>query len=231
MPVSISGLQKFLDDALQDRPELQVLEAGCGSASHLHFEQPTHQTGIDISEQQLQRNSDLDERVLGDIQYFDFQSRRFDVIVCWDVLEHLPNPELALEKFVEAIKEGGLIVLKLPNLLSVKGLLTKYLPHRAHVGVYRYLYGYRNAGSPDVGPFKTYLRCALTPNSIKAFALHHGLTVAYLFSYDVAELSYFLRKDRRAWLARKVYVMLTAVGRFVTGGLLGDSELIIVLRG
>lgn len=230
MPVSISGLQKFLDDALQDRPELRVLEAGCGSASHLQFEQPSHQTGIDISEKQLQQNRDLDERVLGDIQYYDFQSRRFDVIVCWDVLEHLPNPELALERFAKGLKEDGLIVLKLPNLLSVKGLLTKYLPHCLHVGVYRYLYGYRNAGSPDVGPFKTYLKRALTADSIKTFALHHGLTVAFFHSYDVAELSYFLRKDGRARLARKMYVVLTAVGRLLSFGHLGDSELIIVLR-
>jgi Methyltransferase domain len=37
----------------------------------------------------------LIERELGDIESYDLPAEDFDVVVCWNVFEHLPHPERA----------------------------------------------------------------------------------------------------------------------------------------
>ena len=143
MSFDFPGLQDLVDKQLNGRA-VRLLEAGCGSASHINFGGDVWITGIDISNKQLERHSSLNEKVLGDIQCYEFAPRSFDAIICWDVLEHLPQPKLALRKFAQAIKPGGIVILKLPNVLSLKGLITKFFPHYFHVLAYRYFYGEKN---------------------------------------------------------------------------------------
>jgi SAM-dependent methyltransferase len=222
----ILKLQEFLDKALEGRADVAVLEAGCGSTSFFRFEQTAHLVGIDISEKQLSRNTSLSETIRGDIQYYEFQPSTFDIIVCWNVLEHLPQPELALERFVAAVKEDGIIVLGLPNVLSLKGLLTKCLPYRLHVLAHRHLFGRKDAGKDDVGPFKTYLRFSITPTAIRESAVNSGLRVVYFDTYDALDADYLGNSK----LAYVIYRTLRALTEFASLGRLGDSEFIIVLR-
>jgi SAM-dependent methyltransferase len=222
----ILKLQDFLDKLLDVKADITVLEAGCGSASFFHFKPKAHIVGIDISEKQLQRNTGLSERILGDIQWHEFQPSTFDVIVCWNVLEHLPKPKLALEKFAVAAKEDGIIVLGLPNVLSLKGLLTKYLPHRFHVLIHRYLFGKRDAGKDDIGPFKTYLRFSITPTAIKKFAVNNGLKAVYFDTHDALDADYLSRNK----IAYVTYKMLRAFTESASLGKLGSSDFIIVLQ-
>jgi 2-polyprenyl-3-methyl-5-hydroxy-6-metoxy-1,4-benzoquinol methylase len=94
---------------------LSVLEAGGGSATFLRgFDREFAFTTIDISQEQLDRNSYAVEKILGDIQAFDYGNRRFDIVMCWDVLEHLAAPESALERMASAIPAGGILVVKGP---------------------------------------------------------------------------------------------------------------------
>lgn len=69
---------------------IAVLEAGCGSTSHIDLGDKCRLTGIDISENQLRRNAYLDERILGDIQSYHWTVSRFDTVVCWDVSSIFP---------------------------------------------------------------------------------------------------------------------------------------------
>ena len=98
-------LQFFIDDWLRDRNSTKVLEAGCGSVTHIDFKHHAYIVGIDNSQKQLERNSYLHEKILGDIQYYDFQASTFDIVVCWDVLEHLEKPELALQNFLRVLNQ------------------------------------------------------------------------------------------------------------------------------
>ena len=43
----------------------------------------------------------------------------FDVVVAGDILEHLPEPELALARFRPLLKPGGLLLVSLPNVANV----------------------------------------------------------------------------------------------------------------
>jgi 2-polyprenyl-3-methyl-5-hydroxy-6-metoxy-1,4-benzoquinol methylase len=204
---------------------VRLLEAGCGSASKLNFPGQVQLVGIDISEKQLARNTVLHEKIAGDVQSYEFPLDSFDAIICWDVLEHLSQPELALRRFAHAIKPGGLVILKLPNVLSLKGLVTKFLPHTFHVLTYRYIYGKKNAGKNDTAPFKTYLRFRISAGAIRKKGAQLGLQTVYSATEDVAD----------TWLQRKrvlhfFYVTLKKILLALSLGRIGDSELIIVLK-
>lgn len=216
--------QGVVDDALKNKKEIKVLEAGCGSISHVNFKQSKYIVGVDISEKQLVRNKYLNEMVVGDIQDQLFPPESFDVIVCWDVFEHLTEPEKALDKFVHCIKGDGIIIIKMPNLDSVKGLATKYTPHWFHVLWYRYVYGRKIAINEDKGPFKTYLRKSMSPNSLKRFAAQKGLDVILCEIFE----GLFLKS--RNVVAYRVYRIARSIIDLVSLGKLGDGEFILVLK-
>jgi SAM-dependent methyltransferase len=219
--IELVQLQTFIDELLKSKNEINVLEAGCGSASRIHFKPKSHMVGIDISPKQLFRNTILDEKILGDIQSYDFQPSVFDVIVCWDVLEHLEKPQAALEKFAYAVKEGGIVILKLPNLISVKGLLTKFTPHWFHVLFYKYIYGDKKAREEDRGPFKTYMRFSISPQSLKKTAAYSGLRVVYIDSFSA---DYRQRNKMLNYLFQAAYKL----AHLASFRKLGDSEVIMV---
>jgi SAM-dependent methyltransferase len=223
----ILRLQSILDgDGARSR---RVLEAGCGSLPMALDLGDAHVVGIDVSEEQLRRNDAVDEKVLGDLQTHPFAPGEFDLVVCWDVLEHLPEPELALESFRRATADGGLIVLKLPNVLSVKGLVTKFTPHRFHVWVYRRLLHYPNAGREGFTPFRTFLRWSIAPHRLVAYARRHGLRVEYLATYE-ADRQTALRA--RLGLTGRPWRALARIARRLSRARLDleGTEVVVVLR-
>lgn len=177
-------LQQTVDRLRGGREGLRVLEAGCGSSSHFDPGPGAHLLGVDISEKQLERNAALGEKLVGDIQALDLDGRQFDIVVCWDVLEHLPRPADALRDLAAATAPGGVLILAMPNPLSLKGLVTKLTPYRAHVFVYRVVFGNPSAGTDDRGPFHTFMRFAIASRSIVRAARQHGLTVLYQARYE-----------------------------------------------
>ena len=168
-------LQDVLARRLQGGANPRILEAGCGSASHVRLPEGARLTGIDISQKQLDRNTVLDERLLGDLETFPLPSNKFDCTICWYVLEHLPHPELALRNLVQATKPGGLIILTVPNRNSFKGIMTRWTPHGFHVWTYRHIFQQKDAGTEDRGPFKTFLHPAVSKKGLKRFAAAHNL--------------------------------------------------------
>ena len=182
-------LKEVLDRHFGDRNEFSVLEAGCGSLSYVPVPGAPRVTGIDISEKQLERNEGLDQRILGDLQTYPLPDGRSDCTICWDVLEHLPNPDKALENLVRATRQNGLIVISVPNRNSIKGLITRLTPHAFHVFVYRYVFKDWDAGKEDRAPFKTFLRPQVSPSKMRKFAKQHGLeeTLFLLYTCPMAK--------------------------------------------
>lgn len=179
-------MQAEIDEFVAGRPDLAVLDAGCGSSSVLDFPTEARRTGIDVSTRQLERNAVLDERIVGDLQTYRWPAASFDVILCWDVLEHLSDPRGVLDNLVSSLAPGGLLVIGVPNVLSPKGLITKFTPLRAHVWFYRHIHGARKAGQDDVGPFPAYLRMAISPRGLRRYAARNGLTLRQLVTYEGA---------------------------------------------
>ena len=163
---------------------MRLLDAGCGRyVKPLELADDCHVVGIDISQAALEANPDLDERIVGDLETYPLPEASFDLAVCWDVLEHLRRPELALENIIRSLKPGGRLIIGLPNLLTPKALATKFTPHRFHVLVYRRLFHFPNAGLADHGPFPTHLRWSLRPSALEAWAARRGLAIDELTRY------------------------------------------------
>src|SRR6266849_4277092 len=103
-------MQVVVDCTLSKRENVKILEAGCGSYSYVRVPEHTssYSVGIDISEEQLNRNTVVDEKIVGDLETYQFAPSQFDLIICWWVLEHLSHPERALDSFVRASKDGGI---------------------------------------------------------------------------------------------------------------------------
>jgi len=108
-------VQQVIDSVMAGKQGPVILEAGCGSLSHLRFAPDSHVVGIDIDQGQLERNQGLHERILGDIQSYELPESRFDAIVCWDVLEHVEKPAAALREAWRVLVPGGLLIVLIPN--------------------------------------------------------------------------------------------------------------------
>jgi SAM-dependent methyltransferase len=227
--VAKKELQQFIDASIAGRHGLAVLEAGCGSASHVRLPADTHLAGIDISRMQLDRSEVLDERIEGDIETYPLPKNAYDLVVCWYVIEHLPNPEKAMDNLVSALAPGGLLVLVLPNVYSVKGLVTKFTPHRFHVWFYRQVLGWKEAGRDDRGPFKTYLRLSTSASAIDRFGSDRGMTTVFYQEF-LGFMQMKLRRDRR--YADIAFRLLSPILKFVTFGMISidSTEYMIVLR-
>ncbi len=177
-------IQETVDKLLAGVPSPKILEAGCGSASHLNFKPNSRISGIDISLEQLNRNNVLAERILGDIQTYDLSGGNYDLIVCRFVLEHLSKPEKALSNFVRGLSPNGAIVIVAPNLFSIEGLAAKFTPHWFHVFARHLLFGDKRTGNTDEGPFPTPFRLSITPGRVKSFLENNGLRTQYFHIYN-----------------------------------------------
>ncbi len=160
---------------------LATYEAGGGSTSFLPPEVlgRSHVTVVDIDEDQIRNNDYAHETLLGDIQTYRFAPESFDLVICYNVIEHLPNVEAALLNFAEALKPGGLVMIGAPNPSSLSGIVTKYSPHWFHVWFYRHVRGIENAGQPGEPPFPTFFHPLVTLSKLEAFASRHGLETIY----------------------------------------------------
>lgn len=226
MNTFLSDLQSALDTLLHEKDSIHVLEAGCGSLSHIKFNNIVHITGIDISRKQLDRNMILDHKILGDLQYFNYKPSSFDLVVCWDVLEHLKYPELALDGFVTSLKNNGIIVLKLPNVFSIKGLLTKYTPLTFHRLVYKHIYRSKRMLKAEFGPFKTFLQYSISPGALKKYAFKSSLKLIYLNSEDISNNNLMIKNK----IILMCYKCLKNFLYFLSFKKIGDSDFIIVLQ-
>jgi SAM-dependent methyltransferase len=222
-------LQASLDTLVGNRPGLRILEAGCGSATMLRLPPDAYVTGLDISQRQLDRNRVLDEKILGDIQTHPLPEAAFDLIICWDVLEHVPQPDRAVANLSRALRAGGLLLLAMPNARSIKGLLTKCTPHRFHLWMYRTVYGQPLAGVDGRGPFPTYLRSSMAPTALGRLAQTRGLEIVHVSlteSVFQARIRGRLRLGGRPWDATRRAVKAATLGRLS----LDETEVGMILR-
>jgi SAM-dependent methyltransferase len=166
--------------------KLAIYEAGGGSTSFLPLSvlDRAHVTVVDIDEDQIRNNDYAQETILGDIQSYRFQPEAFDLVICYNVIEHLADVEAALLGFCESLKQGGLILIGAPNPKSLSGVVTKYSPHWFHVWFYRHVRGDKNAGLPGQAPFPTFFHPLVSLPRLETFAREHGLQLIYRREYE-----------------------------------------------
>lgn len=106
-----------------NRKDLDVLDVGCGFAttSRSIADRGNRVTGIESSAEAVtvarSRVSDVIHADLQDLPEVKraLGERRFDVIIFADVLEHLAWPIGVLRGYLDLLKEGGSVIISLPN--------------------------------------------------------------------------------------------------------------------
>lgn len=206
----------------------RILEAGCGSSSRVELPADRHLVGIDIAQRQLDNNTVLDEKHLGDLQTYVFPGPGFELILCWDVIEHLPEPIQALERMAGWLEPGGALLLAFPNLWSLKGLVTKFTPYKVHEWFYRYVIGDKRSVK-EWDQFGTTFHFSIAPPALRRWSMSKGLEVVYDEVYE-GPVQSGLRKDR--WYMDIGFGALGWVSRFLTLRSLdlGLSDTVMVLR-
>jgi ubiquinone/menaquinone biosynthesis C-methylase UbiE len=129
--------------------QLKVLDAGCGPGviidaliNHGH-----HVVGIDITSDMVKEanrtiqkySSNGSACLLADIEALPFKNSSFDVVICSGVLQYLPTDQLSTREMSRLIKNNGLLIVTLPNILRINILFdpfyyffrgTKYISHK-----------------------------------------------------------------------------------------------------
>ena len=65
-----------------------------------------------------------------DLERVELETGEYDVVLCVNVLEHAPDPFAVLDRVRQALNNGGTFVIVVPNVASVKGLVTRLTPWR-----------------------------------------------------------------------------------------------------
>lgn len=222
-------LQAFLDTQFSSLPPPQVMDVGCGGAMRIRFPAGAVFNGIDISAESAARNATISSIIIGDIQQYPLPKRAYDVVVCWELLEHVRDPLAALSNMIASVRQGGLVVLAFPNRASLKGMVTRFSPHWLHVWLMRRFWGQKNAGRPGYAPFETFLAPAIAPDKILEFSQRGGLETVFFRLYE---------GNRVATLRRKAPVLhlfyqaaLSILNRLLLRKSdLGLSDVLLVLR-
>ena len=101
-----------------------LLDLGCSSGSFLEFLQSESWKlyGIEMSPEcaKVAKAKSGAQVFVGSILEAPFPSESFDVITCFDVLEHLYEPQRVMAKVREWLKPGGIFYVLVPNIDSAE---------------------------------------------------------------------------------------------------------------
>lgn len=136
-PYAVSKYRIIMNWLPKD-PGLRVLNAGCGSgemSSLLAQRASWHIDAIDIDpeairlSQQIKESQGLANITVTRASIEDHPGRDYDVIISNDVLEHIENDTLAMEKLSEMLVPGGILCISVPALQWLFGQHDEMLGH------------------------------------------------------------------------------------------------------
>jgi 2-polyprenyl-3-methyl-5-hydroxy-6-metoxy-1,4-benzoquinol methylase len=100
----------------------RVLDAACGvgyGSLLLHGAGAASVTGVDIAEQAIDeataRAGRVAQFVRGDISALPFEDASFDLVVCFETIEHVVEQERALDELRRVLSPEGLLMVSSPN--------------------------------------------------------------------------------------------------------------------
>jgi 2-polyprenyl-3-methyl-5-hydroxy-6-metoxy-1,4-benzoquinol methylase len=119
--------------------------------------------GCDIDGFSIKENDDISVGVLSNLEELGFRENTFDLIMSFDTIEHLKNPQAFIKNASKSLKQGGIIFLVTPNKNSIFGI-ARLIPYKVKFHLTRLF-----SGSPTSNKVHWYrLNC---PSSmIKALA-------------------------------------------------------------
>jgi SAM-dependent methyltransferase len=129
-----------------------VLDAGCGDGVNFAFLArlrdercwSTQLVGADYNPIRIQRarTQPRSSVVRTSVTAFGFRDRSFDIVICNQVLEHVPDDRSAFRELRRILRPGGLLIAGVPNEGSPLGILRNHVLQRSilkttdHVNMY-----------------------------------------------------------------------------------------------
>jgi SAM-dependent methyltransferase len=114
---------RLLNKYLNRRQNLEILEIGTGSGFFLDFAREVFTnsrfSGVEYDERLLAETASRAPHaklIQGNAENFDLGQELFDLVVSFQVIEHLFNPGAMLENVHTHLKPGGLFLVTTPNL-------------------------------------------------------------------------------------------------------------------
>lgn len=110
---------------VEKNPEQHILEIGCGTGNTLAY---LKQNGFAAYVEGIEKvhecitvdSSVIDKITVTDVENLDFSgNRKFDVVLLLDILEHLREPFLLLERITKLIEPSGYLIVSIPNIRNL----------------------------------------------------------------------------------------------------------------
>lgn len=167
-------LRARLAEALQ--PGAFVFDAGSGPGTWVLRR---HRATITVAGLDLFRPDPVPTTryAIGSLAAVPYADELFDLVLCYDVVEHLAEPLAAFSEFWRVLKPGGRLMVKTPNLRGPTTRASARLPFAWHVGVQRAL------GTRESSVFPTLYRCN-TALELNQAAQACGFVTEALYAVD-----------------------------------------------
>lgn len=127
---------RLLNKFLRHQQELNILEIGTGSGFFLHFAKDTfpnsHFSGVEYDDRLLAETASRAPQatlIKENAESFDLGKGQYDLIVSFQVIEHLYKPNAMLENVRVHLKPGGIFLVTSPNL---SGLGARWMKEKWH---------------------------------------------------------------------------------------------------
>jgi len=124
----------------------KILDAGAGEQQYRKFCSHLDYTSQDFNEYKGIGNHEglqtgvwdtSKTDIVSDILSIPIEKNSFDVILCTEVFEHIPNPIAAIDEFYRLLKPGGILIVTAPF-----NSLTHFAPYHYYSGFSKYFYEY-----------------------------------------------------------------------------------------
>jgi SAM-dependent methyltransferase len=172
-------VERFVTSILPRNTILKVFAAGSGDQQFM-VRPPTYTVGVDLLQAERSQHPHADEHRVVDLERLELESDEYDVVVCVNVLEHVRDPLSVFPTVWQALRDGGLFVLEVPNVVSVKGLVTRVTPWRFH----RWFYARILRMPISARPVRSVHSLSLRPSVLLAYAHSTGWKVEYFRLYE-----------------------------------------------
>ncbi len=141
---NLKDRERWLEKTIKNIPKGEsILDAGAGELQYKKYCQNLKYTSQDFGQysgegdEGLQMgkwdNSKLD--IISDITNIPVEKNTFDNIMCVEVLEHIPEPQLAIKEFSRILKHNGRLIMTAPFCS-----LTHFAPYYYANGYSKYFY-------------------------------------------------------------------------------------------
>jgi SAM-dependent methyltransferase len=219
-PYWIDECDKFIETAFEHhRGPVRILDVGGGRQCRMRLPSCRHLTICDTDAVALTSNPIVDKRIFGDIAQQDFSGSEFDLIIFWNVLEHLDQPLHALNLSLKALAPGGAVVIKGPVASSLQSLIAKYSPHFLHVAFYRHVLGRPDAGRPGHGPYRKKVSPDAEESAIITLLRDHGVKIVAERRFVGPHVEHLKRISRLGyWAFCKLSAFIQARTGYRAGG-------------